>query len=81
MGGGGKGRSWDGVCCGNEYGLGDESLNDAHVRDSDTKELLVEASHLEGGSVATQAGLHEDGHKFFVEVERGMVTEARGGAG
>ena len=68
-----KRKKLDGMSCGNENGLGDEGLNDVPVRDRDAKELIVKASHLEGGSVAAQAGLHEDGHKLLVEVERGVV--------
>ena len=68
-----KRKKLDGMSCGNENGLGDEGLNDVPVRDRDAKELIPKAGHLEGGSVAAQASLHEDGNQLLVEVERGVV--------
>ena len=50
-------RKWkklDRVGYGNEHGLGEESANDAHVGDRDSEEVVLEASHLEGRSVATR---------------------------
>lgn len=64
-----KRQKLDRVGRGDEHGLGEESANDAHVGDRDSEEVVLEASHLEGRSVATQTGLHEDGNELLIDVE------------